>query len=152
MSSRLFIQVRERRGLCYYISTGNELYSDCGNIVTQAGVTNSIDKVREAIKVIIKEHNKVVLGEINRDELKRAKELIKGRLMLSMEDSAAVATFFGTKKLLQNQVETLEEVIDKIEKVSAEEVSALAKDIFKKSALNFALIGPFKEEDFNGLF
>lgn len=53
MSSRLFIQVRERRGLCYYISTGGEFYHDCGNFVTQAGVTNNLNKIKEAIKTIL---------------------------------------------------------------------------------------------------
>ena len=84
MSSRLFIQVRERRGLCYYISTGTELYEDCGNIVTQAGVTNNTDKVNEAIKTILEEHKKIKYEKIEDVELKRAKELIKGRLLLSM--------------------------------------------------------------------
>jgi len=152
MSSRLFIQVRERRGLCYYISTGNELYHDCGNIVTQAGVTNNLDKVKEAISVILKEHNKIIKREVTKNELKRAKELIKGRLLLSLEDSANVASFFGTKKILQNKIETPEEIIKKIEAVNIDKINKLARDIFKKSILNFALIGPFKEEDFNGLF
>ena len=104
MSSRLFIQVRERRGLCYYISTSTELYHDCGNFVTQAGVTNNLEKIKEAIKVIREEHDKITKGEVAKDELKRAKELIRGRLLLSLEDSSNVATFFGTKMLLQNKV------------------------------------------------
>lgn len=148
MSSRLFIEVRERRGLCYYISSGSELYHDCGNFVTQAGVTNNLDKVKEAIKVILNEHKKIVDGDIKKEELKRAKELIKGRLLLSFEDSATVATFFGTKKLLQDKVETPEEAIKKIEKVSIDEISRLAGEIFTPERLNFALIGPFKEGDF----
>ena len=151
MSSRLFIQVRERRGLCYYISTGNELYHDCGNIVTQAGVTNNLEKIKEAIGVILKEHKKIIDGEITKDELERAKELIKGRLMLSLEDSANVATFFGIKKLLQDKIETPEEVIKKIEKIGIDEISLLAKQLFTSSGLNLALIGPFKEENFDNV-
>lgn len=151
MSSRLFIQVRERRGLCYYISSGSELYGDCGNFVTQAGVVNDKEKIKEAIKVILHEHKKIVKGEITQDELKRAKELIKGRLLLSLEDSSSVATFFGTKKLLQNQVETPEEVIKKIEKVDVDEITTLAKELFTKKALNLALIGPFKDRDFESV-
>ena len=149
MSSRLFIQVRERRGLCYYISTGNELYSDCGNIVTQAGVTNNLDKVKEAIKVILNEHEKITKGEIKDEELKRAKELIKGRFLLSLEDSSVVANYFGTKKLLQDSLETPQEVIKKIEAVTSEEVSSLARDLFVKRNLNLAMVGPFEETSFS---
>lgn len=149
MSSRLFIQVRERRGLCYYISTGNEFYKDCGNIVTQAGVTNDLPKIKEAIRTILKEHKKVIDGDIKPEEIKRAKELIKGRLLLSLEDSAAVASFFGTRLLLQNSQETPEELISKLDKVSDNDIRALAKDIFKINNLNFTLIGPFKEADFS---
>ncbi|KKP72448.1 MAG: Peptidase M16 domain protein [Candidatus Roizmanbacteria bacterium GW2011_GWA2_35_19] len=146
MSSRLFIQVRERRGLCYYISTGAEFYEDCGNIVTQAGVTIDIHKVKEAIKTILEEHKKVTKGEVSKDEMIRAKELIKGRLLLSLEDSANVATSYGTKQLLQNKVENPEEIIRKIEKITREEVVSLSKEIFTASALNLAIIGPFKED------
>ena len=149
MSSRLFIQVRERRGLCYYISTGNELYSDCGNIVTQAGVTNNLDKVKEAIKVILNEHEKITKGEIKDEELKRAKELIKGRFLLSLEDSSVVANYFGTKKLLQDSLETPQEVIKKIEAVTSEEVSSLASNLFVKRNLNLAMVGPFEETSFS---
>src|SRR3972149_2828169 len=149
MSSRLFIQVRERRGLCYYISTGNELYSDCGNIVTQAGVTNNLDKVKEAIKVILNEHEKITKGEIKDEELKRAKELIKGRFLLSLEDSSVVANYFGTKKLLQDSLETPQEVIKRIEAVTSEEVSSLARDLFVKRNLNLAMVGPFEETSFS---
>jgi len=151
MSSRLFIQVRERRGLCYYISTVTELYHDCGNIVTQAGVTKDIDKIKEAVEAILSEHKKIIRGEIKDDELKRAKELIKGRLLLSLEDSANVASFFGTKKILQNKIETPEEIIKKIEAVTVEEISRLAKDIFTSGRLNFALIGPFEEKNFQSI-
>jgi predicted Zn-dependent peptidase len=150
MSSRLFIQVRERRGLCYYISTGSELYEDCGNIVTQAGVTNNLEKVREAIQTILNEHKKVTEGDIKDDEVNRAKELIKGRLLLSLEDSSSIASFFGNKKLLQNKVETPTEVVDKIMAVKKEEIIKLAKEIFVNKNLNFSIIGPFKQEDFVG--
>src|SRR3990172_2046730 len=99
MSSRLFIQVRERRGLCYYIS--------------------------------------------------RAKELIKGRFLLSLEDSSVVANYFGTKKLLQDSLETPQEVIKRIEAVTSEEVSSLARDLFVKRNLNLAMVGPFEETSFS---
>ncbi len=149
MSSRLFIEVRERRGLCYYISTGREQYHDAGNIVTQAGVTNNIDKVKEAIETILKEHQKIIKGDIKKEEITKAKELLKGRLLLSLEDSASVASFFGTKKLLEEELETPEAVIAELEKVTSDEVTQLAAELFKPEKLNFAIVGPFeKREDF----
>ena len=151
MSSRLFIQVRERRGLCYYISSGGEFYHDCGSFVTQAGVTNNLDKIKEAIKTILEEHNKIKKGDIKKEELLKVKEMIKGRLMLSMEDSMNIASFFGTKKILQDKIETPEEIIKKIEAVTVDEIAELAKDIFTPERLNLAMIGPFEEGDFHGL-
>jgi len=148
MSSRLFIEVRERRGLCYYISTGRELYHDVGNLVTQAGVTNDLSKVKEAIETILKEKRKIANGEITKEEMKKAKELLKGRLLLSMEDSFNIASFFGTKQILEGKIEKPEELITKIDKVTEEEVVTLAKEIFTPSKLNFALIGPFEKKDF----
>ena len=151
MSSRLFIQVRERRGLCYYISSGGEFYHDCGSFVTQAGVTNDLEKVKEAVKTVLEEHEKIKTGVIGEKELLKAKEMIKGRLMLSMEDSMNIASFFGTKKILQNKILTPQEIIQKIEAVTANEIAMLAKEIFIPKNLNFALIGPFYSNDYNDL-
>jgi len=151
MSSRLFIQVRERRGLCYYIHTGGESYYDCGSFITQAGVTNKLEKIKEAVKVVIEEHEKIKTGNIEKAELLKAKEMIKGRLMLSMEDSMNIASFFGTKKILQNKILTPQEIIRKIESVTVEEIVKLAKEIFISKNLNFVLIGPFEEKDFQNI-
>lgn len=154
MSSRLFIEVRERRGLCYYISTSREFYADCGYLVTQAGVANDLEKIKRAIEVILKEHEKMKKLAIDnwKLEIRKAKEMLKGKLLLSLEDSQNVASFFGTKKLLQDKIETPEEVIEAIERVKPEEISALASEIFVPSRLNFAVIGPFEEKEFEGVF
>lgn len=147
MSSRLFTQVRERRGLCYYISTGRELYADCGTMVTQAGVTNDLKKVKEAIQVILKEHKDVAAGNIKKDEFERSRELIKGNMLLSLEDSFNVAAFLGKKQLLEGNVSTPEEVIDQIDSVTIGEVVSVAEQIIKPEGLNFAIIGPFEKND-----
>jgi predicted Zn-dependent peptidase len=149
MSSRLFIEVRERRGLCYYISTGRELYADVGNIVTQAGVTNELDKVKDSMRVIWQEHNKVAQGQVTKEELHKAKELIKGRMLLSMEDSFTVASFYGIREMLESTTTTPEEVIKKLDIVTVEEVVELAKELFKPENLNIALIGPYEQKDFD---
>jgi predicted Zn-dependent peptidase len=147
MSSRLFMEVREKRGLCYYISTGREHYSDTGNIVTQAGVTKNIDKVKEAIGLILKEHDKVTKGEVKKSELEKAREMVKGRLLLSLEDSFSVSYFFGIKKLLENKIETPEDVIVQINQVTMDDIVSLAKELFKHDQLNLAVIGPFKKKE-----
>ncbi len=143
MSSRLFIEVRERRGLCYYIGTSRELYHDVGNFYIQAGITNQIDKVKEAVRVTLQECKKIVDGDITDAEIIKAKEMIKGRMLLSMEDSQSVASYFGVRKLLEKSDETPEDALKKIEKVSKEEIIKVAKELFVSSKLNFALIGPF---------
>lgn len=146
MSSRLFYEVRERRGLCYYISTSRDLYQDVGTLVTQAGVQVQTDKVKEAIEVVLAEHRKIVKGEIKSDELARAKELIKGRIILSMEDSSVVANMYGKQLLLDGQTKELKKIIEEIDKVTLNDVIRVASDIFKSESLNLALIGPFKDE------
>lgn len=147
MSSRLFSEVREKRGLCYYISTGRTSYADVGSFVTSAGVTNDVEKTKEAIKVILREHKKVMHGDFSPDELNKAKALIKGRTLLSMEDSQNVASFFGNELLLQKEQKTPAEVLERIESVTADDVVEAAKFIFKPQHLNLSLIGPFKDTD-----
>ncbi len=146
MSSRLFMEVRERRGLCYYISTGRELYKDVGNIVTQAGLTNDIKKIKEAVRVTLAEHNKIIAGDVKEEELHKAKELLKGRLLLSLEDSSNVASFYGNRMLLEGKIASPEEIIANLEKVNLESVVELARATFKMETLNIAMIGPFREK------
>ncbi len=142
-SSRLFIEVRERRGLCYYIGADAEMYADTGEFLIQAGVPNDLEKLKEAISVTLTECRKLREEGLRKGELARAKELIKGRLLISLEDSSKVAQFFGTRSLLQNSIKTPTEVIDGIMKVSEEEIIKEAKNIFQPQKLNFAVIGPF---------
>jgi predicted Zn-dependent peptidase len=152
MSSRLFLEVRERRGLCYYVFTTHQFYHEIGNVVTQAGIVNNLDKIKEAITVIIEEQEKIKKGEIGQDELEKAKEMVKGRLLLSLEDSFRVANFFGSKMILQKKLITPQKQIEEIEKVGVEEIVALANEIFNDRHLNFTLIGPFEKENFAFLF
>ncbi|GAB4219483.1 MAG: pitrilysin family protein [Candidatus Microgenomates bacterium] len=152
MSSRLFIEVRERRGLCYYVHTSKEAYQDVGYIATSAGVVNNLEKIKEAVEVIIDEHEKIASGDLKDEEIEKAKEYLKGRVLLSLEDSTNIATSFGTSLVLTNQFKTVEQVIEEIEKVKRQDLIALAKELFVKKHLNFALIGPFKEKEFENIF
>jgi len=147
MSSRLFMEVRERRGLCYYISTGRELYADVGNVVTQAGLTNDIEKIKEAIRIILQEQNKIITGDVKSEELYKSKELLKGRLLISLEDSSNVSSFYGNRMLLEGNILSPEQIIESLEKVTLGDVIELAKDIFIPNNLNVAMIGPYEQKD-----
>ncbi len=147
MSSRLFMEVRERRGLCYYISTGRDLYEDTGYIVTQAGVTNNKEKLQESIDVVLAEHKKIANGEVSDEEVDKAKEMLKGRFLLSIEDSHDIASLIGTKYLLDDRIIYPEETIEHISKVTKQDIISLAKELFIPSTLNIAVIGPFKKGD-----
>lgn len=147
MSSRLFIEVRERRGLCYYVSTGRELFEDTGYIVTQAGVTNNVQQVNQAIDVIRKEHKKVAQGDVTISEMQRAKDMLKGRLLLSLEDSYRVAALQGTRYLFEQETIDPAVIAKNIDKVTADEVTELARELFTDDQMTIALIGPYEEKD-----
>lgn len=144
MSSRLFIQLRERRGLAYYVRSMPEEYHDAGSFVVQAGVAPA--NIEEAIKVILAEFKEITKVEVKADELKRAKEHIKGRLVLELEDSRELALIFGMQQLLEGKIRTTDEIFKNIDAVSAQDIQNVAKDIFKTEGLNLAIIGPYKDE------
>jgi len=142
MSSRLFHEVREKRGLAYYVRSSSEHYQDCGSLVSVAGVDPK--RTEEAIKVMVGEYRKVSkVSEVSKGELTKAKEFLKGHMVLELEDSRAVAGFFATQELLEKEIDTPEEVVAKINKVTAGEVNDVAKRYFVNSRLNLAAIGNF---------
>lgn len=147
MSSRLFSEVREKRGLAYYVRTSSENYQDAGNMVSTAGLDSK--RIEDGIKVIIEQYAKFSEGkaEITKTELAKAKEYIKGHLVLEEEDSRFMAAFYAQNELLEKQMETPEDVIESIMKVKMEEVEEVAKKYFKNETLNLAIIGNFKDEE-----
>ena len=145
MSSRLFISVREKRGLAYYIRTSSENATDTGYLVTSAGVKNQ--EVEKAITLILKEYKLLKTKKISRKELQKAKDYLKGTLSLSLESSDAQASFYAVQELLSQKILTLKEKCAKIDKVTAQDVLEVAQDIFQPEKLNLALIGPFKNKE-----
>lgn len=145
MSSRLFIQVRERRGLAYYVKAVSDLHHETGYFAARAGL--NINKLDEAIKVILEEFEKVKSGDVKEDELQKAKEFLKGRIALSLEDSQEVAEWYGEKQLMLDKIETPDEIVAKIEKVSLADIKKVANRVMKKEKLNLAMIAPEKEEE-----
>ena len=145
MSSRLFYEVRERRGLAYYVRAGIEPFTDSGYFAISAGVNNG--KALDAIKVILDEANKIKINGVTAAELQQAKDNADGSMALGLEHSDSVAMNYADSVLFHNKVLTPEEELDKIKRVTLEEVHNVAKEIFESKKMNFALIGPFKDKE-----
>src|SRR3972149_8952845 len=147
MSSRLFNEIRWKRGLAYAIYTSAARFIDTGYLATYEGVDPN--NCEEALKVTLDQIYGLAEGKypIKDKEIRKAKEYIKGRTALALEDTAAVNDFFGERALFHGSIETPEEVLEKIEKVTIGDVVRVAKDIFKKQKLNLAIIGPFKDKE-----
>jgi predicted Zn-dependent peptidase len=149
-SSRLWNEVREKRGLVYYVRSGAYGFFETGYLMTQAGC--DVNKIEEAIKVVLGEYMKLVEKPVLAKELKLAKEYLKGRLALGLEDSQAVAGEFGESWLLEGKVRTVEEIKQGVEAVRLADIQRVAKQIFEKKGLNLTVVGPFKAKDkFNKL-
>lgn len=144
MSSRLFVEIRERLGLAYYVKTEVESNPDTGYLVTRAGVDNK--RAGRAVSAILKEYKKIAKTKVSAAELKKAKDNVKGRLALLFEPSDARASFFATQELLEKRIRTLKEVLAEIDKVSPNDILKVGKDIFKPEKLNLALIGPVRDK------
>lgn len=145
MSSRLFTEVRERRGLAYSVRTSVDNFFDTGEIASYAGV--DVPKAKEAIAVILEEHYALAGGKkrISSKELNKAKEYIKGHLALSLEDTKEINNLLGESELMLGRIETPEEIFEGIDKVTVDDVVSLAKRRFVPEMLNLAIIGPFKD-------
>lgn len=145
MSSRLFISVREKRGLAYYIETSNEKYKDVGYLATQAGVNN--EKCAQAIKIILQEYKKTGMEKISREEIDKAKNYLRGRMMISLESSDAMAGFAAIQEMDAGKILTPGEKLARIDAVTADDLQRVANDVFTDDKLNLALIGPFKNKE-----
>ena len=143
MSSRLFAKMRYELGICYYIRASHDPYTDHGDLAVSAGVDNS--RVEEAVKQILAECNRLKSEPIPDAELKKAKDYIAGTSMLELETSEARAEFCGYQEILKRKIELPEELITKINAVTAADVQSLAKEVFVDSGLNLALIGRVEE-------
>ncbi|MDZ7798586.1 MAG: pitrilysin family protein [Patescibacteria group bacterium] len=144
MSSRLFINIRERKGLCYFIRSTPNIYEDTGNLFIQAGLDKR--RIFQALKLIWQELKNLKYKGVKSKELKKAKEFLKGKMILSMEDSSQIASYFTKQFVLTGKVESPEEKIKKIEKVKTSDIKRVVGKIIKKKRLNLAIIGPFRDK------
>ncbi len=142
MSSRLFISLRERSGLAYYVKTGAEFYSDSGYLSTQAGVPKG--KAEAAVKIILDEYRRIAVEDISAEELARAKDLVSGRLLMQLEASDEVANWYGRQSILRNKFIDPSELEKNLRKLTAKDIRQAAQQIMKENGLNLAVIGPVK--------
>ncbi len=144
MSSRLFINIRERHGLCYYIRATHDPVQDTGIFSISAGLDKK--RIFKAIKLILEEIRKIKNQGVSIEELKKAQEFLKGHLILEMEDSSSVADWYGRQELMLGKTKTPTEKIKLIMSVKKTALDAVARKIFQTNKINLALIGPFKNE------
>jgi predicted Zn-dependent peptidase len=144
MSSRLFLEIRERRGLAYEIHSHVSHFHDSGSVNICAGVDPK--RVEDAIEAIVMELVKLREEQVSEAEVIKAKELGKGRLMLRMEDTRNVTGWIGGQELLMGHIRTVDEVISILDAVTASELQRVARELFVTNKLCLALVGPsFKE-------
>jgi len=149
MSSRLFQEIREKRGLAYEISTGVKKYKDAGVFVVSAGVRN--EKFSQAVEVILKELNKIKRDPPDKDELKRAKEFYSGQTLMALEDTADHMIWLGEQVTIRDKFLTAEEILKNIDKITSEDICRVASKFFKSQTLNIAAIGPVTDKDKTGI-
>lgn len=144
MSSRLFIEVREKLGVAYYIKTSAESNPDTGYLMSQAGVDNH--NIEKAVGTIMREYKKISKEKIPPAELQKAKDHIKGKMALLLESSDELAAFYGLQELMEKRILILKEVYNKIDEVSQDDILKVAKEIFQPKNINLAMVGPFKDK------
>ncbi|MDP2838249.1 MAG: pitrilysin family protein [Candidatus Moranbacteria bacterium] len=140
MSSRLFMAVRERRGLAYSVHTMVESFHDAGYLATQAGVEH--ENLEKTVQVILDEYKKISVEQVEKEELTKAKEYIKGKMAMGLEGSDDVVEYLVTQEVIRGEIVLPKEKAKLIDTVTAEDVLRVAQDIFQNKKLNLAVIGP----------
>jgi len=146
MSSRLFIRLRERNGLAYYVKTSTEFHSDSGYLTTQAGVP--AEKTEQAVRIILEEYYLLTTELVSKQELKRAKDLLQGHVLLQMEATDNIANWYARQAVLRKEILTPGEFLKKIKEITPFDLRRVAKNIFIDSGLNLAIIGHAEKSDF----
>jgi predicted Zn-dependent peptidase len=144
MSSRLFLEVRERRGLAYYVYGTSHSYTDTGTLVSQAGV--DINRIDEAIKVVADQFQSMT-ETVPEDELEKARAFAKGRFVLQTESPQGLIMFGLRREVLEGRAVEPEEVLEALDAVSVADVQRVAQDLIAQNLLHLAVIGPFDDDD-----
>ena len=138
MSSRLFVEVREKGGLAYDVHSGVSHFLDCGAFIVTAGVDPS--RIYEAVEVILAEVGGM-RDSVTEDELEQAKRLISGRMMLRMEDTRAVAGWIGNQELLLGRILDVDDVVERVNMVTLDDLERVSNQVLVTDKLNMAVVG-----------
>ncbi len=145
MSSRLFTEVRERRGLAYYVYAANQSHTDAGSLYAQAGV--DVKRVDDAVRTIVGELAKVADEPVPADELEKARAFAKGRFVLQLESPQGMNLYGLRREVLEGRAPDPTEVLAGLDAVTAADVQRVARDVLTADALRLALIGPFDDAE-----
>ena len=145
MSSRLFTEVREQRGLAYYVFGVNNSYTDAGSLFAQAGV--DINRIDEAVTTIVGELRRIADERVPADELEKARNFAKGRFVLQIESPHGTIMFGLRREVLEGRAAEPTEVLEALDAVTADDVQRVAQDVIHGNALNLAVIGPFEDAE-----
>jgi predicted Zn-dependent peptidase len=143
MSSRLFLEVRERRGLAYYVYALNSSYTDAGTLVSQAGV--DLKRADEAVGVIAKEFKRIGDEPVPADELEKARALAKGRFVLQTESPNGLLLYGLRREVLEGRAVEPSELLAGLDAVTVEDVYRVGQDVIAGQGLRLAMIGPFDD-------
>lgn len=145
MSSRLWEEVREKRGLAYSVQALVDFYPETGFLAAKAGVEH--ENAIETIQIILKEMKKIARSGVKKEEFDRARSGFEGRLAFSLETSDAIAGNFAEQEAVRNEIVVPEESLRRIKKVTKNDIQRVAKEIFVNKYLNCAIIGPQKNNE-----
>ena len=146
LSSRLFLELREKRGLCYAVRASEERWVDTGVWSVYAGL--NIEKLDDAVTAILSEMARVKETKLTKKELAEAKEKVRGPILFSAEDPLHQMDYYGRQALDRpNEILTYDVLIDRLMQIDAEEIRQIANDLFKAERLNLAVVGPVKGEE-----
>ena len=145
MSSRLFLEVRENRGLAYDVHSSVARYADTGAFVVGAGVDPK--KTTECIRAVRGEIDRIRSERVPETELTKVKEYVKGRMQLRMEDSRAVGSWIGGQELLRGEIRSVDDVLADVDAVTIDDILRVAQDVIREDRANLAIVGPFRSVD-----
>lgn len=142
MSSRLFLQIRERMGLCYFIRAEVGGYEDASSFAIHSGLNR--DKIFEALGAIKAELDLIKNNGITADELQKAKDNIRGRMILRLESPTSYLNFLAAQELWNQKIKDQQNTLAELEKITVQQINTLAKEVIDWNKSNLAIIGPFE--------
>jgi len=145
MSSRFFTEVREKRGLAYYVHAGNSAYTDTGTFYASAGV--DVSRIDEAITTLLDELRKIAQEPVPADEFEKARGYAKGRFVLRLESPQGTIQYGLRRELLEGEIEEPDDLLRELDRVTVDDVRRVARDLIEGKRLYLALVGPFDDAE-----